>query len=145
MSKATLLYLRERPVNSKSQGSQSNLRCHNSAGAVAKEHKLPDTSARYRSNSDMPTPSSTDSAKPNVSSSSRGQSSKKSAEEHGRIHTPSRSPPPEQPVPDKGGMTVVSSSKEQNMDITGNKVTAPAASQHFQRQNELITGSIAGR
>ncbi|KAN0105527.1 hypothetical protein V8E52_010932 [Russula decolorans] len=122
MSKATLLYLKERPVNSESQGSQSNPRCHNSTGAVVKEQKRPDTTTRYRSNSDMPIPSSRDSAKPNVNSSSRAQSLNGSAETHGLgIHTPSHSPAPEHPVHDEGGMPVVGSSKEHNVDIAGNK------------------------
>lgn len=142
MSKATLLYLKERPVNSESQGSQSNPRCHNGAGAVAKEQKRPDTTTRYRSNSDMPIPSSMDSAKPNVNSSSRGQSLNESAEAYGLgIHTPSHSPAPEHPVHDEGGMPVVSSLKEHNVDITGNTVTALRARQHFRRQKELITWS----
>jgi hypothetical protein len=142
MSKATLLYLKERPVNSESQGSQSNPRCHNGAGAVAKEQKRPDTTTRYRSNSDMPIPSSMGSAKPNVNSSSRGQSLNGSAEAHGLgIHTPSHSPAPEHPVHDEGGMPVVSSLKEHNVDITGNTVTALRARQHFRRQKELITWS----
>jgi len=120
-SKATLLYLKERPVNNESQGSQSNPRCHNSAGTVAKEQKRPDTTARYQSNSDTPTPSSRDSAKPNVNSSSRGQSLNGSAEAHGLgIHIPSHSPATEHPMHDEGGMAVVSSSKD-NVDITGNK------------------------
>jgi hypothetical protein len=135
MSKATLLYLKERPVNSESQGSQSNPRCHNSTGAVVKEQKRPDTTTRYRSNSDMPIPSSRDSAKPNVNSSSRAQSLNGSAETHGLgIHTPSHSPAPEHPVHDEGGMPVVGSSKEHNVDIAGNKVTALRAQQHFPRQ-----------
>ena len=71
MSKATLLYLKERPVNIEFQGSQSNPQRHNSAGAVAKEQKRPDISAQ--SNSDMPMQSSRDSSKPNVKSSSQGQ------------------------------------------------------------------------
>lgn len=117
MCKATLLYLKERPVNSESQGSQSSPRYHNSAGAVAKEQKHPVTSTRHRSNSDMPMPSSRDSAKPNVNSSSHGQSLNGSAETHGLgIHTPSHSPAPEHPVHDEGGMPVVSSSKEHNKD-----------------------------
>ena len=115
MSKATLLYLKERPVNSKSRGSQSNPRCHNSAGAVAKEQKRPDTIARYRGNSDMPMSSSRDSAEPNVNSNSRGQALNGSAEAHGlSIHTPFHSPPPERPVLDEGGTGIVSSSKEHN-------------------------------
>jgi hypothetical protein len=134
MSKATLLYLKERPVNNKSGGSQSNPRCHNSTGAVAKEQKRPDTSARYWGNSDIPM-SSGDSAKPNVNSSSRGQALNGSAEAYGLgIHTPFKSPPSEHPVHDEGGMAVVSSSKGPNLDITGNKVTALRALQHFKRQ-----------
>ena len=117
MSKATLLYLKERPVASESQGSQSNP----SAGAVAKEQKRPDTTTRYRSNSDMLVPSSRDSAKPNVNSSSRGQSLDGSAEAHAH------------PVHDEGGMAVASSSKEHNVDITANQVTALRAPQHFRR------------
>jgi hypothetical protein len=130
MSKATLLYLEERPVAGESQGSQSNP----SAGAVAKEQKRPDTTARHRSNSDMLMPSSRDSAKPNVNSGSRGQSLDGSAEAHALgIHTPSHSPPPLHPVHDEGGMAVVSSSKEHNVDSTANKVTALRAAQHFRR------------
>jgi hypothetical protein len=142
MCKATLLYLKERPVNNESQGGQSNPRCHSSAGAVAKEQKRPDKTTRYRSNSDMPIPSSRDSAKPNVNSSSRGQLLNKSAGAHGLgIHTPSHSPAPEHPVHDEGDMPVASSSKEHNVDITGNKVSALRARQHFRRQKELITWS----
>jgi len=76
----------------------------------------------------MPMPPSRNSAKPNVNSSSRGQLLDGSAEAHGLgihgIHTPSHSPPPEHPVHDEGGMALVSSSKEHNAGITGNKVTA---------------------
>jgi hypothetical protein len=133
MSKATLLYLKERPVNNESQGGQSNPRCHNSAGAMAKEQKRPDTTdARYRSNSDMPMPSSRDSAKPNVNSSSRGQSLNGSTEAHELgIHTPSHSPPPEHPVHDEGSIAVVTSSKERNVEITGNKVNGAARAAAF--------------
>jgi hypothetical protein len=103
MSKATLLYLKERPVNSESQGSQSNPRCHNSA---------------------VPMSSLSDSAKPNVDDRSRGQVSNGSAEAPGPgIHTPSHSPAPEHPVPDEGNMPVVSSSKEHNAGVAGNEVT----------------------
>jgi hypothetical protein len=38
-------------------------------------------------------------------------------------------------------MAVVGSSKEHNVDITGNKVTALRAPQHFRRQKELTTRS----
>lgn len=143
MSKATLLYLKERPVNDESHGGQSNPRCHNSAGAMAKEQKRPDTAgARYLSNSDMPMPSSRDSAKPNVNSSSRGQSLNGSTEAHGLgIHTPSHSPPPEHPVHDEGSMVVVTSSKEHNVEITGNKVTVLREPQNFRRHKELTPRS----
>jgi len=125
MSKATLLYLKDRPVNGESQGSQSNPRCRNSTGAVVKEQKRPDTTTRYRSNSDMPIPSSRDSVKPNGNSSSRGQSLNGSTEAHGlSMGTPSHFPAPEHPVHDEGGMPVVSSLKEHNVDMGGNKVTA---------------------
>ena len=127
MSKATLLYLKERPVNSESQASQSNLPCHNSAKAAAKEQKRPDRTARHRSGSDMPMSSSRDSAKPNVNNNSQGQSLNGSAEAHGfGIHTSFRSPPPEHPVHDESGMAVASSSNELNVDITGNEVTVCA-------------------
>ena len=142
MSKATLLYLKERPVNSESQGSQSN---PNSARAIVKEQKLLDTTARYRSSPDMSIPPSRDSAKPNVNSSSRGQLLGGSAETHGLgihgIHTPSHSPPPEHPVHDEGGMALVSSSEEHNSGISGNKVIALRPLQRVLRQKELITGS----
>ena len=142
MSKATLLYLKERPVNGGSQGSQSNTRCCDSAGAVVKEQKHPDTTTRYRSNSDMHIPSSGDSAKPNVNSGGRGQSLNGSAQAHGLgIHTPSHSAAPEHSVHDEGGMPVVSSSKENNVNISGNKVTALRAQRHFRRQKELIIWS----
>ena len=132
MSKATLLYLKERPVNSESQSSQSNPRSPKSAGAVAEGQKDQDTTARHRSNSDMPLPSSMDSAKPNVNNSSQRQSLNGSAEAHGfGIHTPPHSPLPEHPVHDESVMAVVGSSKEH---ITGNKVTALWAPQHFRRQ-----------
>jgi len=73
----------------------------------------------------MSMPSLKDSAKPNVNSRSRDQALNGSAEAHGlRIYTPSRSPPPEHPVHDEGGMAVVGSSKEHTVDITDNKVTA---------------------
>lgn len=138
MSKATLLYMKERPVNSESQTSQSNPRSHNSAGAVGKEQKRPDS----RSNSDMPMPSSRDSAKPNVNTGSRGQLLDGSAEaDRLGIHTPSHSPPPERPVHDEGGVAANSSAKEHNVDITGNKVMALRARRQFRRQNKLITGS----
>lgn len=80
----------------------------------------------------MPMSSSMDSAKPNVNNSSRRQPLNGSAEAHVfGIHTPSHSPPLEHPVPDEGVMAVVGSSKEH---ITGNKVTALRALQHFRRQ-----------
>jgi hypothetical protein len=142
MAKATLLYLKERPVNSEPRGSQSSPQCHNSAGAVTKEQKRPDTTARYRSNSDMPMPSSRDSTKPNINSSSRGQSLNGSAEAHELgIHTLSYSPPPEHPVHDEGSIAVVSSSKEYNVDIAGNKVTVLREPPHFRRQKELTPSS----
>ena len=47
MSKATLVYLKKRPVNSESQGSQPDPQCHNSMGAVAAERKRTDPIARY--------------------------------------------------------------------------------------------------
>jgi len=135
MSKATLLYLKERPVNSESQGSQSNPRCHDSAGAVTKEQKRPDTIARHQSKSGMPTPSLGDSAKPIVNSSGRGQGLDGPTEVPGPdMHTPSHSPAPKHTVHDEGCMPVVSSSKEHNAGITGNEVTTP---QHFRIQKEL--------
>lgn len=80
----------------------------------------------------MPLPSSMDSAKPNVNNSSQRQSLNGSAEAHGfGIHTPPHSPLPEHPVHDESVMAVVGSSKEH---ITGNKVTALWAPQHFRRQ-----------
>ena len=142
MSLATLLYLKERPVNSKSQGNQFNPRGHNSDGAAAKEQKRPGTIAWHQSKSDTPTPSPGDSAQPNINSSSRGRSLNESAEAHGLgLHTPSHSPLPEHPVQDEGGMAADSSSKELNVDITGNKVTALRTPQRVLRQKELIIGS----
>jgi hypothetical protein len=54
MSKATLVYLKERPVNSESQGSQSNPRSHNSIRVVTAEQKRTDPIPRHPS---MQTPS----------------------------------------------------------------------------------------
>ena len=138
MSKATLLYMKERPVNIESQGSQSNPRSHNSARAVGKEQKRLDS----RRNSDMPMPSSRDSAGPNIKISSRDQLLDGSAEaDRLGIHTPFHSPPPERPVHDEGGMEPDSAAKEHNVDITGKKVMALRARRQFPRQNALITGS----
>ena len=47
MSKATLVYLKKRPVNSESQGSQPDPQCHNSMGAVAAERKRTAPFTRY--------------------------------------------------------------------------------------------------
>ena len=103
MSKATLVFLKEKPVKSDSQGSQSNPRCHNIMEAVAAEqtptdpiarhlsmqtpstdpdvgcHKYCDSPAEDRrgetagSPSDVAVPSWRVSTKPNVKSSIRGQ------------------------------------------------------------------------
>jgi len=139
MSKATLLYLKERPVNSKAQGSQSNPRCHDSAGAVVKEQKCPGTIARHQSKSDMPMPLSRKSAKQNVDSSNRGQASNGSAEAPAPdIHTPFHSPAPEHTVHDEGGTAVASSSKEHIAATTGNEVMTP---HYFLIQRGLTTRS----
>jgi hypothetical protein len=79
----------------------------------------------------MPMPRSGDSAKPNGDSSSLGRSFNGSAEAHGLgILAPSRSAPPEHPVHDEGGMPVIGSSKEHNVDLADNKVTALRAQHH---------------
>jgi hypothetical protein len=49
MSKATRAYLKERPVNSESQGCESNPKCHKSMGAVDAEQKRTDPIARHPS------------------------------------------------------------------------------------------------
>ena len=135
MSLATLLYLKERPVNSKSQGIQFNPRGQNSAGAAAKEQKRPGTIAWHQSKSGTPTPSPRDSTEPNVNSSSRGRSLNESAEAHGLgLHTPSHSLPPEHPVHNEGGMAADSSLKELNVDISGSKVSALRTPQRVLRQ-----------
>jgi hypothetical protein len=136
MSNTTLRYLKERPVNSGSQGRQSNPQCHNSVRAVA------DPIARNPSTSDITTPSPVVSAEPNDSTSTQGRTL------NGTAGTPrldgrtrSHSPVPDHLVRDEGPTPVVNSSKEYDTDKTGNEVTAPWRPQHFRVQKQLITGS----
>ncbi len=139
MSKATLLYLKERPVNSESQGGQSNLnpQRRTSAGAVTKEQKRrPNTIAQHRVNSDTPTPLSKGSTKPNADSSTGGLGSNGSTRAPGLdIYTRSDSPAPDYALRDEGGMPVVNSSKERDTGITGNEVTAPRTPQYSEYEN----------
>jgi hypothetical protein len=60
------------------------------------------------------------------------------------IHTPSHSLPPEHPVHDEGGIAIVGSSKEHNVDITGNKVTALRAPPKTKRTNHQVKSQDDG-
>ncbi|KAH9988591.1 hypothetical protein BJV77DRAFT_1020825 [Russula vinacea] len=136
MSKATLVYLKKRPVNSESQGSQPDPQCHNSMGAVAAERKRTAPFTRYRnfptedwrggtvgSHSDVTMLSRKASAKSNANSSIRAWTLDGSAGVPLGIHIRSDSPAPDHPVLDACGsvMPVVNSSVGHERGIIGNE------------------------
>jgi hypothetical protein len=152
MSKATRAYLKERPVNSESQGSRSNPQSHSSTKAVAAEQKPTDPIARHPS---MQIPSlSTDPgyhincnsptedrgrdgivvSHPDATLPSRRVSAKPNANSSIRGHEPAETPrlgmhssPHLPPVRDEGGsgISVANSSKDHSAPgITGIEVTA---------------------